>query len=349
MNASGGRHDARARVEEIRSRLPAAQAKKMREAVRAEEAARLDGTALTAVQRGRAAEAFAGLVDYFSIAGISESQYDTDNSQVQALDNAIEALAAAREHERYRDLAPDRRAASALQAARILKERYEVAGNAEDLHRALALADEAADFARRAAPELLAETLQLLGEQLMADFGRDVRRERIDRAVQVLREACAAGGPAQAARARPAAVSLAGALLLRAKALGGLADLDEAARILQRTAADRPDAAAVFDALGCVLVARAEQTGSAGDLEAAVEALKGAVSIAPKEPWFKANLAVALRQRFTVSGDRRDERYAAELLKQALSEIPAGAPDRLRLLQNAGPAGARSQPGSWSG
>jgi tetratricopeptide (TPR) repeat protein len=296
MNAAERQHDARARVEEMRSRVPAAKARQLREAVRAEEAARLADAGLGAAQCGRAAEAFAALADYFSVASVSDSLYDTDSSQVQALDDAIEALAAAREDERHRDLAPDRRAMSALQMARVLRERYEVAGDPEDLHRALALADEAVDIARREAPGVLAEALQLLGQQLTADFDRDARRERIDRAVQVLHEASAVGSLWQTALGPPVVVSLAAALLLRAKALGELADFDEAARILQRAAVERPDSAAVFDALGCVLVARAEQTESMGDLEGAVEAAERAVNIAPENPWFKASLAVALRR-----------------------------------------------------
>ena len=221
--------------------------------------------------------------------------------------------------------------------------RYDIAGNAEDLDSALALADEAAAFARRAAPDLLAETLVLLGEQLTAEFDRNARQERIDRAVRILREAFRLGGAVRAGGARRAAVSLAAALLLRAKALGGRADLDDAAGLLQRTLADHPDAR-VLDALGCVLIARAELTGFSSDLDAAVDALERAVRMTPDEPWFKANLAVALRQRFTANGERGDERRAAELLGQALSDIPAGAPDRLRILHNASPASAESAP-----
>jgi hypothetical protein len=316
--------------------------------VRAEEAARLAaaapaGARLDGARREKAADAFAGLFDYFAIAKFMESRYDEDHSQVQALDDAIDAAGAAQADPRHGDLAADRRALSALVAARLLRGRYDIAGNTEDLDSALALADEAADFARRAAPDLLAETLVLLGEQLTAEFDRDARREPIDRAVQVLREAFTLGGPPGAGGVRRAAVSLAAALLLRAKALGGRADLDDAADMLQRTLADHPEAG-VFDALGCVLIARAEQTGFPGDLDAAVDALEQAVRIAPDEPWFKANLAVALRQRFTAKGERGDERRAAQLLTQALSDIPAGAPDRLRILHNASPAFAESAP-----
>ncbi len=344
----GGPEGARARVEELRSRFSGPQAAQIRNDKRAEEAARLAATPLAAralddARREKAAEAFAGLFDYFAIASASESRYHDDNSQVQALDEAIEAVGAARADPRHGDLAPDRRAISALVAARVLGGRYEIAGNTEDLDSALALADEATDFARRAVPDLLAETLVLLGEQLMAEFDRDARHEHVDRAVQVLREAFRLGGPPRAGGARRAAVAFAGALLLRAKALGGRADLDDAAGLLQRTLADHPDVR-VLDALGCVLITRAEQTGFPGDLDAAVDALERAVRMAPDEPWFKANLAVALRQRFTANGERGDERRAAELLERALSDIPAGAPDRLRILHNVDPAFSESAP-----
>ncbi len=315
----------------------------MREDVRAEEAARLAGAGLNRAQCQRAADALAELFGYLAIANGSEERYDDDKSQVDALDDAIEAIGAARADRRYRDLAPDLRVIAALLAARVLRERFNIAGNPADLRNALAVADEAADLARRGAPDLLAGALVLLGQQLTATFDGDVRQELIDRAVQVLREAFALGGAARAGGIQHAAVTLTAALNLRAKALGRRADLDDAVGILQRMLTDHPDAT-VLDGLGCVLITRAEQTGSPDDIDGAVDALERAVQMAPDVPWLKANLAVVLRHRFTAKGEHGDERRAAELLEQALNAIPDGAPDRLRVLHNAGQSRAESAP-----
>ena len=75
---SGEPGRARARVEELRSRVSGAQAAQLREGVRAEEAARLAGAApagagLDAAQRKQAAEAFARLFEYFAIASASKA------------------------------------------------------------------------------------------------------------------------------------------------------------------------------------------------------------------------------------------------------------------------------------
>jgi CHAT domain-containing protein len=332
--------DARSRVEYMRS-LAAERTGQLRDAARIEEAERLAGTPLTAEQRNRAAEAYAALMDYFGIAHAWEAQYDDGHREAGVLDTAIEALAIAREDARYRDLAPDHSVAVALHSVRLLKERYDVEGDPADLRQASGLAEDAVGVARLAAPELLPRALRVLGDQLAARFDSDAHRELIDRAVSVLREACAIGAPAE--DMGRLTVSLSAALLLRAKALGGIADLDEAVGILQRAAAEDP-VAFVFDALGCVLIARAEQTESADDTQAAVEASERAVSLEPADPWFKASLATALRQRFTSHGDLRDDRRATQLLEQALREIPVGAPDRLRLLQNAAASSVSSLP-----
>ena len=348
------RASARARVERLRSMMPAAQAAQLREQVRVEEADRLAkaastpastaaGAGASAAGRERAARAYAGLSDYFAIASVSERQYDADNSLVQALEDAIAALGSARADPRHADLAPDRRVVSALMTARLLRQRYEMAGADEDLSDAVDLAEQAVGAARADARELLAEALALLGEQLSAAFDRDAGGAQIDRGVAVLREAYTLGGAPAAGGISRAAVSLAAALLLRAKARGGLADLDEAVGVLRRALAAEPTAR-VYDALGCVLIARAEQSGLAADLDSAVSALEQAVTLAPGDPWFSANLAVALRARFIDRGDQADEQRAAQLLQRSLSQIPEAAPDRLRVLHNATPPAEESPP-----
>ena len=153
------RASARARVERLRSMMPAAQAAQLREQVRVEEADRLAkaastpastaaGAGASAAGRERAARAYAGLSDYFAIASVSERQYDADNSLVQALEDAIAALGSARADPRHADLAPDRRVVSALMTARLLRQRYEMAGADEDLSDAVDLAEQAVGAAR---------------------------------------------------------------------------------------------------------------------------------------------------------------------------------------------------------
>jgi CHAT domain-containing protein/tetratricopeptide (TPR) repeat protein len=330
-----------------RTSLPvevAAELERLEATIRREEYERLTPAALDPGMRERAAGAYAGLAEYFLLADVAERTYDTDHRQVEALDQAVEAIEALRRDVRWSDLAIDRQVGRAGQAVRILRERYEVTGQPADLVRALEFAEEAVRLARGGAPAQLATALRDLGEQLAALFDRDVRCGEIDRAVDVLREADeleAAGRPGE--RRSAGAVPLAAALLLRAKALGSTADLDEAVRALRQALDDQPDSPRALDALGCVLITRAEQTESAADLDAAVGALERATALAPDDPWFGANLAVALRARFTASGDREDARHANALFAKALAAIPESSPDRLRILQNAG-AGRAAEP-----
>ena len=316
-----------------------AERERLRELLRGEERERLVRTGLDASASEHAADAYAALLDGFAIAHAAEEHHD-EHGSVEALDAVVGAIDALREDPRWTEVAVDRRTATICQAVRVLRERYETAGDEADLRRALALGEEAVALAREGAPALLKSALANLGEQLAATFDRDARREPIDRAVRVLREAHALETELPPDDHRSAAESLAAALLLRAKAFGERDDLDRAVQVLEPAIRERPGSAGAHDALGCVMIARAEQRGSTGDLDAAVAALERATELAPANPWYQADLAVALRARFTAHGDRDDARRSRELHEQALAGVADGAPDRWRLLQNAGAASA---------
>ena len=165
--------------------------------------------------------------------------------------------------------------------------RYRARGEDEDLN----LAASTFERARRDAPpdaDSRQAPLSDLAVVLRARFERWGRRDDIDRAVALHREARRAAADSDDAQLFAHEENLANALWSRYQHLGTVEDLNEAVTLHERTARvlhARPvERSAVFNNLALVLQARYEHTGEIVDLEAAVTTAREAVEEGVADP-----------------------------------------------------------------
>lgn len=226
------------------------------------------------------------------------------------------------------------RAAEANARGLALHDRYEQAGDAADLDRAV-------EYFRTAAGRDPGAAVYLsnLGNALRARFERYGRDEDRQAALTVGRRAVRAGGP----QLTMALTNLALALRVSFEWTGAQRQLSEAIRVARRaaelTVAGDPDRAGRLSDLGAVLRTRYEWRGRSADLDeaarAGAEAVRGPEDD-PDRPMYLSNFALTLLNRFDRDGSGADLDRAIELLYDALAMSAAGHPDRPMYLSNLG-------------
>ncbi|EMF30117.1 hypothetical protein H114_05789 [Streptomyces gancidicus BKS 13-15] len=215
--------------------------------------------------------------------------------------------------------------------ARRLKERYLKSSDVEDLREAVGIARDVVAQLPPGHPHLV-HGLAALGRALLVSLQAEgaTTEEDYDEVVDLCRRGFLfhPQGPAGAGH------DLGTALALRAQYTGRVADLDDAAQVLEealRAARHPGERAALHNALGSVLRFRSVRTGAEADLEAALALTDPATegTTGDPQPAFLAG-ALALYTRYTRDPERNgaDLDEALRRIQEGVASLPPGHLDR---------------------
>ncbi|MFJ8588886.1 CHAT domain-containing protein [Streptomyces sp. NPDC093595] len=224
----------------------------------------------------------------------------------------------------------------------LLCERFEEAGDPEDLREAIGIARDAVEQTGEGHPRY-GGYLSSLGYALRLRLLREGgTREDHDEVVDLFRRAA----PRDPRGPGPGYGNLGSALLQCYQHTGALPDLEEAADVLTRAAGEAwPDPAertGVLNTLGSALRMRAARTGRPEELDAALVHFREVLAATPRATRRTAgrlvNPALALQARYERDGAAADGEEAVRLLRDAVAVLPAGHPERAVALDNLGRA-----------
>ncbi|WP_039947459.1 CHAT domain-containing protein [Streptomyces sp. NRRL S-118] len=222
----------------------------------------------------------------------------------------------------------------------LLCERFEEGGDPEDLQEAIGIARDAVEQAGEGHPRY-GGYLSSLGYALRLRLLREGGTlEDHDEVVDLFRRAA----PRDPRGPGPGYGNLGSALLQRYQHTGAPQDLEEAAGVLTRAAAEAwPDPAertGVLNTQGSALRMRAARTGRPEELDAALVHLREVLADTPRVTRRTAgrlvNPALALQARYERDGVAADAEEAVRLLRTAVAVLPVGHPERAVALDNLG-------------
>ncbi|GLZ41988.1 hypothetical protein [Actinokineospora sp. NBRC 105648] len=221
-----------------------------------------------------------------------------------------------------------------------LVSRFELTGDPEDLHEAIAAgrAAIAADSGDRRV-RLLAN----LGGALRLRFDRSGGLRDLDEAIEACRSAVALADSDDPYLAVYLS-NVATALAVRAPHADHPTDLDDAVvaarAAVEVTPVGHPERAKYLSTLGNTASLRFERTGDPADIKTAVDAGRAALELLsadhPARPAVLSNLQNALAVRYELAGDPADLDAAIAAVSDAVDLVPPGHPGRAAYQSNLG-------------
>jgi tetratricopeptide (TPR) repeat protein len=238
------------------------------------------------------------------------------------LDRAIDTYAQALEPPSE----PEQRARLLDGLGSALAERYQTAGDRDDLDRGVERCREAVELA----PE---DALYQgnLGAALWERYTAAGQEDDLQQAIDAL----SAASPSASA-----AAMLSQALRQRYERHGDRDDLEAAIACargaIESLEPEAPDAPRLWLGLAAGLSSRHELTGDGGDADESIAAFRRAADLAPDDALSQNNLAVALLNLFHRTGDRQDLEDSIAAARRAADAAPAAGQTRARAINSLG-------------